>query len=227
MKYKYKTALAATALTVAMAAGSAHAATYGFLNITGNSAANAATGEAQFSMDVTDSGNGNVLFQFFNIGPEDSVITQLYWEDGNPDVLSSVVNVINGSGTSFALDSRPNNLPGGNTIAFLEAFDVDADNPAPHNGINPGETLSVEFDLFSGFDFDDVLAQLDAGSLRVGFHAQAFENGGSESFVTCSETNPCGPTTDLSSVPVPASLPLLLTALGGVGILRRRARKSA
>ena len=49
-----------------MVASAASAVTLGFSNITGNNATDAAIGEAQLSVDVTDAGGGLVDFKFNN-----------------------------------------------------------------------------------------------------------------------------------------------------------------
>ena len=60
---------------------------------------------------------------------------------------------------------------------------ADSDPPVQPNGVNPGESLGITFNLAGGGTFDDVLAELGDGTLRVGIHVQAFDTGGSESFV--------------------------------------------
>ncbi len=212
---------------VAFAASSASAATYSFFNITNNSATNAATGEAQLSMDVTDVGGGFVLFTFSNVGPLASSITDVYFDDsvggaGVPGVLAGNGTVFNGSGVSFSFGASPGNLPGGNEPAY--SFSVspvgasaDSDSPTAPRGVNPGESLGLSMALLGGVSFADVIAALDAGGvntgLRIGLHVQAFSNGGSESFIS----RP-------SPVPLPAAAWLLLSAIGGMAMLGRRRR---
>ena len=66
----------------------ANAALYSFYNITNNDAGDAAIGEAQLSVDVTDNGGNQVLFTFLNSGPEASSITDVYFDDNSGQLLS-------------------------------------------------------------------------------------------------------------------------------------------
>ncbi len=158
--------------------------TYSFANITNNSATNAAIGESQLFVDVSDAGSGQVLFTFRNIGPEASSITDVYFDDG---ALLSMAAINNSAGVQFSQDATPSNLPGGNNItpSFITTSGLSADSDAPvqSNGVNPGESLGIKFNLQSGLTYNDVLSGLDDGSLRIGIHVQGFADGGSESFV--------------------------------------------
>jgi len=159
-------------------------ATYSFENTTNNSATNAAIGENQLFADVSDAGGGQVLFTFRNIGPEASSITDVYFDDG---ALLSMVAISNSAGVQFAQDATPSNLPGGNSISpsfiTIAGLSADSDAPVQPNGVNPGESLGIKFNLQSGATYNDVLSGLDDGSLRIGIHVQGFADGGSESFV--------------------------------------------
>ncbi|MFP3326110.1 hypothetical protein R0K05_23955, partial [Planococcus sp. SIMBA_160] len=72
-------------------------------------------------------------------------------------------------------------------------FLADSDPAVQPNGVNPGETLGVIFDLQTGLGYQDVvdaiaLSQTNpsadlTGGLRIGIHVQGFTGGGSESFV--------------------------------------------
>ena len=62
--------------------------------------------------------------------------------------------------------------------------------PAQPNGVNPGESLGIVFDLIGGQAFADTIAALADGGLRIGIHVQGFEDGGSESFVNNGPTEP-------------------------------------
>ena len=87
-------------------------------------------------------------------------------------------------------------------------FLADSDPPAQPNGVNPGEFLTIIFNLINGQTFADVINELDtADELRIGIHVQGFANGGSESFV---------------NVPAPGALGV--SALAGLVALRRRRR---
>ena len=59
----------ATGVILAMTAAPSQAANFRFNNITNNNSGDAAIGEAQLSMEVTQD-NGKVLFEIFNTGSE-------------------------------------------------------------------------------------------------------------------------------------------------------------
>ena len=209
----------------------AQAVTFGFYNITGNNADDAAIGEAQLFVDVTDpSGEENLLatqalFTFRNIGPDDSSICDVYFDDGT---LLGIASIDNSSlGVSFSQDADPGNLPGGNTVSpvfetstepfFAMPLSADSDPRVQPNGVNPEEYLGILFDLQSDGTFADVLTELQDATLRIGIHVQGFaliegeEEEGSESFINTDEEGFIPP----HSVPEPATMVLLAS-----GILR-------
>ena len=176
------------------ASGSAHAVVFSFDCITNNLAGDCAIGEAQLAVDVLDSGDGRALFVFTNVGADDAVITDVYFDDGTLLGLSGLIDaddddltpgVFGDAGVDFSPGASPGNLPGGNMIGFqaTAGFLADSDAPPPAEGVGPGETLGVLFTLQSGGKLADVLDELDTGALRIGIHVQAFASGGSESFV--------------------------------------------
>ena len=166
--------------------------TYGFNNITGKNAANAAAGVAQLSVEVgaTALDSSLVDFTFRNSGPAAMSITQIYWADGTLLGIASITD--SGGGVAFSPDNGNLNLPGGNTLnpAFntTQMFGADADPPVQRNGVNPGEWATIRFRLKDSKSFADTLDALngplgDGNDLRIGIHVQGFANGGSESFV--------------------------------------------
>ena len=210
---------------------SAHAVQYGFYNITNNKPDDAAIGEAQLFVDVTDI-NGTmdldadqVLFTFLNIRTEASSITDVYFDDGTLLEIAYLIDSDSGgdSGVDFSQLATPGDLPGGNVIdpgfETTEGFSADSDPKVQPNGVNPGESLGIVFNLksnetLSDQTLSDVIAQLNDGRLRIGIHVQGFASGGSESFVN----NP-------NPVPLPASILLLGAGLIGLlGVERRVVR---
>jgi hypothetical protein len=175
--------LAIVALLLVIAIPAQAQTTLGFYNITGNNAGDAAIGEAQLFVDVEDAGGGQVLFTFRNTGPEDSSITDVYFDDDNTlfDSIASIDG--SGIGVDFSEGATPSNLPGGNPFGFSADFSADSNPPTQPNGVNPGEWLEILFNLQSGQTFDDVLDALSSGALRIGIHVQGFASGGSESFI--------------------------------------------
>jgi hypothetical protein len=188
---------------------------YGFFNITANSVADAAIGEAQLSVTVSDPGAGQVLFRFDNSGPAASSITDVYFDDGTLLGIASLSD--SGAGVAFSTGSSPPNLPGGNSMSepfeTTAGFSADSDPPVQPKGVNPGEWLEVLFDLLPGMSFGDVIDALEQGAgdggLRIGIHVQGFASGGSESFV------------NTPMIPLPPALLLGLSGLSGLGLVRR------
>lgn len=204
--------LAALALFAALSfASSASATTFSFDCITGSgSSTNCNIGEAQLALEVTAAGPGQVSFTLSNTGSEDLSAAQLYFDDGL-GLLASVVSVVDGSGVDFEEGGTPANLPGGNSYGFDAEYVFSAENPAPFEGVNPGEEVTVVFTLAAGKTLADVLAAIGSENLRVGVHGIAFENGKSKSFIN----DPVG-------VPEPAAALLLLA--GGAAALAQRRR---
>jgi hypothetical protein len=221
MKAKWL-AVMVSAVTVFFMTQVVHADLYTFYNITNNSPVNAAIGEAQLSVNVSDAtatGINKVLFTFYNNGPNACSITDVYFQDGPLFGISS----INGSsGVSFSQWADPGNLPGGSSIdpPFVTTRGFSADSDTPHlmaNGVNSSsEWLNICFALINGNDFTDVIDSLNSEALRIGIHVQGFANGGSESFVN----NPPAP------VPEPGTMLLLGTGLIGLAGLRKKMAKN-
>jgi hypothetical protein len=199
----------------AMSPGPAAALMLGFENITGNDAGNAAIGEGQLSVDVTETGDGGVSFLFANSGPEQSTITHIYFDEG-VTLDASTLTIAGDSGVEFSLDDREGNLPGGNSLdsEFETMLSVGADAPSPKNGVNPGEGVTLSF---ASLNFQALTDALNSGLLRVGIHVQNFANGGSESFITTTNIEIPPPQID-----EPGSLLIFGAGVIGVAVLRRR-----
>ena len=197
----------------------AQAFQFNFGNITSNNATNAAAGESQLFIDVTDAAgkddlsSSSVLFKFSNVGLAASSITQIYFD--NSSVLKSVGPIDDsGVGVDYSIASGKLNLPGGNSLTnkFVSDFGIQANTPVSQQGVNPGEWVNVLFNLTPTKTLKDVISDMTTGSMRVGIHVQAFSNGGSEAFVN-RPTSTVKPPVVVPSTPpvvVPSTPPVVI-----------------
>jgi hypothetical protein len=185
------------------------AATFGFYNITNNNAVDAAIGEAQFFVDVTNGGS-SASFTFRNEGPDMAVITEIYFDDGSLLGISSIVD--NPPDVDYVPGADPTDLPGGNLVSppFIatQAFSAEPVPPPFQSGVGPAEQVTIVFDLIGGGTLQDVIDELMDGTLRIGIRGQGFDSEGSESFV---------------NTPEPSSIVLLTLGMAAVASRRRRA----
>ena len=229
----YTKFIAGIATAVVLSAGAASAATtYSFENISGGDTYGDAYASF-FSMTVSDLGSNSVLFQISSEAttPAQSYfIGSVYIDDydaspylsnkpaGSSDTYSGLTSDLTQGNVSYSYKSGGNaNLPQGNNLSPVwdGELQYDADNGAGNaKAVQQGETVGF---IFTG-NYDDIIEALDDGYLRIGFHLQGLANGKSDSFI--SGDQPGGPT----PVPLPAGGLLLLTGLGGIALMRRRAK---
>lgn len=206
----------AVTLAAALTGTFAYADTFGFECVTNNLPGNGDIGEAQLFVDVTASG-GIATFVFTNTGPETCVITDVYFYDG---VLfdTSYLSLEGSAGVEFEEGAKPSFLPGDwNRDPTLTVFASAGSSPMA-DGVDPGESLTIQIGLLAGITEADILAALNNRTFLIGVKVQGFDNEGSEAFITLPNTTP---------VPEPCTLALMglggLLALG-VPALRRRQR---
>ena len=171
-------------------------------------------------MDVSNVGNeeGYTDFMFYNNSIVDCSITNIYFDDGSLLGIDAIENGPIGVVLFDTAVGGPGNLPGGGAIGFSadKEFNIGPVSPPSENGVNnipAGEWVNINFALEyivsenRWATLDDVLNELNDGTLRVGIHIQAFPGGSSESAV---------------NVPEPATIGLL--GLGGLWLLHRKRR---
>ncbi len=204
--------------------------TYSFEGITNNKIPDIAAGELQLRVDVLDAGSGKVSFKFYHVGasPKAMSITDVYFDDGS--LLVGITSITSSTGVSFTGgSSSPGELPGGNAINFntTAGFLADSNAPAQPNGVNPGEWLTITFNLINGKTYADTITALSlslanpgvdmTNGLRIGIHVQGFARGGSEAFINGEP----GPSVTAIETPAPAGLVLLASAMPFAFGLRR------
>ena len=194
--------------------------TYNFECITNNSAYNAACGENQLSIDITDIGQSKLVFTFLNSGKGDSgVIENIFFEDTSGLLSFSNFKAFE-SDVKFKFTKKNMNLPGGNEpeVDFTESYGFYAAPPAPKHGVELGESLGIVFNYNIGFE--EILSSIENGKLRIGLHVISFSDGGSESFINKLPT--VVPVPDVPAVPVPGAVILGCIGVILVGWVKRR-----
>ncbi len=163
-------------------------------------------------VDVWD-GTGVANFTFYNYSSIQSSVARIYFDDGS---LLGVDEVTNSDDyTFFKKVPAPQNLPGGESLsppfAADREYSIGTPNPPPWKGINDGAPLNewatIRFTLINGGTLEDVLVELNTGTLRVGLHVIDVAGVYSESAIL---------------IPEPATVALL--GLGALFLLRRKRR---
>ena len=186
---------------------------YGFERVTNN---NTEDLSGQLFIGILDSTEANstfglslaaneILFTVRNDVGITSNIAEVYFDDGllGPSVVeNSLGGFTNFSGGGAA----PGNLPGGADIGFnaTQEFSADVNPGPPNNGVNQSvDLLGIVLGLGSYADFNAVVAAVDNGDLRFGYHVRTIGVAGdSDSYV--------------SVIPIPAGIWLFASGLLGL-----------
>lgn len=211
-----------------------------------NNPVNIQTAADQISAEVFDVGrdeSGNTIAQFLfkNIGPKASALSEIGFEDGTLLARGTAAGGYIDAGGTLVVDStrvsfaEQKNYPNfGFQFDTSSLFSIGANNPAPNDGLNPGEWLAVKYTLQTGKTYQNLLDALEAGkdgrdpdpnnpgrytSLRLAIHVIAFGDGGSEKLLYSPQPQNPNP------VPAPPAIVLAglgVICIGGFARLRRR-----
>ncbi len=131
-------------------------------------------------------------------------VTKIFFED-QAGVLSNSVSITGFTGqVSFVSDGNLN-LPGGNNIGFDVETAFKAVPPPALYGLDPGESIVF---LFSGTNYDALVASLFSGDFRIAMHVQQIGINGQDSAAF------------VNVIPEPSSA--MLGMLGALVLMRRR-----
>lgn len=192
---------------LALAAGSANAVIVNFVEITNNTPDDVS---GQLLLDINDLGGGVISFDLSNLGPLNSTVEQFNVQDLDGLFSDMIAVNDNPNAVAFTEDAPAANLPSGNNVSFVSTWGASADPPPAQRGVDPGESLELQFSLANGKTFADVLASLGTGKLRAGLHVISIGTAEeSETYVS----NPL--------IPTPGTL-AIAGAAGLIGIRRRR-----
>jgi hypothetical protein len=172
--------VASVAALSALSAAPASAFTFG--NIVGGDAVGDAYKDS-FTFDVTGDAS-SVFFKIANSGnaaASTMFISKVFFDD-NGYLSAPSANVGNTGTVAFTGGASGDQLPqGGN--GFTTDYAFSRDNGAGNKwGVQGGEALGLSF---SG-NYNNVVAALNSGALKLGLHVQALPNGASDSFLSSS-----------------------------------------
>jgi hypothetical protein len=210
-----KSLLAVAGVAALSAVSAAPAWAFSFSNIAGGDT----PGDAyvnSFTFDVLNQGS-SVLFNIKNSGDAAApsmFISKVLFDD-NGYLSGPVVNIGNVGQVAFSGGAGKDQLPqGGNNFTTDYAF---SRNTGAGNafGIQGGESLGLSFVA----NYNNVIAALNDGSLKVGLHVQALPNGQSDSYLSSSIDN-------TENTPEPLTM-LAAGAAVGFGTMFKKQRAQA
>jgi len=126
-----------------------------------------------------------VVFDIFNLGNSAApsmFISQVFFDDNNNHLSGPSVNFSNIGQVGFSGGASNDQLPqGGNNFTTDYAFSRVA-GVGNEFGIQAGEQLGLSFVA----NYNNVIAALNDGTLKLGLHVQALPNGQSDSYISSS-----------------------------------------
>ena len=226
--------IAAIAVAASAALASAESMTFNFTLVPvsasgeGNNPENLGD-QLSVTISTVDGDPTKVDFTFRNDVGVSSSISEIYFDDGEPATSLLSAMIVMQSGAMFEYGSAsPGDLPGGNSLAdpfnVSEGFLADRGSGNPTNGIDASDDyVTIRAMLRDGFTYDDVIARMLAGELRIGLHVISIGvQDGSDSYVTGGTPPPPAPPPPGNLVPLPSVAGLGMVGLVGVASRRRR-----
>jgi len=176
-----KSLLAVAGIAALSAVSAAPASAFNFSNITGGDTVGDAYAN-NFGFTVANQG-GLVVIDIFNYGTpkvaSDKFIGGVFIDD-NGYLSNPWANVNNAGSVEFIGGASNAQLPqGGNNFTTNYAF-FSKNGAGNLWGIQAGEKLGLSF----GGNYQDVIAALTSGDLKIGLHVQALPNGASDSYIS-------------------------------------------
>jgi hypothetical protein len=178
-------AVAGVAAVSAVSAAPASAITFSFGNIAGGDTPGDAYAN-NFGFNVRAVNQTRlVVFDIFNLGNSAApsmFISKVFFDDNNNHLSGPSVNFSNIGQVGFSGGASNDQLPqGGNNFTTDYAFSRVA-GVGNEFGIQAGEQLGLSFVA----NYNNVIAALNDGTLKLGLHVQALPNGQSDSYISSS-----------------------------------------
>jgi hypothetical protein len=212
-----KSLLAVAGVAAVSAVSAAPAWAFSFSNIAGGDTPGDAYANS-FTFDVVDQGLSLVFFKINNrenAAASDMFISKVFFDDNNNYLSGPSANVSNIGQVAFNGGASNDQLPqGGNNFTTDYAF---SRLPGAGNafGIQAGETLVLGFKA----NYNNVIAALNDGTLKIGLHVQGLPNGASDSYISTSSGN-------TENTPEPLTM-LAAGAAVGFGTMFKKQRAQA
>jgi hypothetical protein len=212
-----KSLLAVAGVAAVSAVSAAPAWAFSFSNIAGgDTPGDAYANNFGFNVSAVN-GTQLVVFDIFNFGnpaASDMFISKVFFDDNNKYLSGPSVNFSNIGQVGFIGGPSNDQLPqGGNDFTTDYAFSRVG--PGNEYAIQGGEKLGVSFVA----NYNNVLAALNSGELKIGLHVQALPNGASDSYISSNGGN-------TENTPEPLTM-LAAGAAVGFGTMFKKQRAQA